>query len=621
MSRRDLLRFLAAGSAVSVVGCARSAPTPASARLLPADVRPYRLPRAPKPDVLPNPSGTFPLVPKAPRFPYFDDRDAVIRDARGISEAFERYIKAWFDGRVPAEVPREFLPKGMNETDYPSARLVRVEDIDVASQWSIRRARPISRAGYVGFFPDPNCSYLVVPAMYLPFGSRVVIEGEFPHARFFDVQVTPSFQPELYHYDGGVGVAEVPLVDADIEPLPGHVNPFRVGADRNSKRRGYRVELDMAIGDPVALNAAFRPPHFRAPGNRRIGAGLQYQGAWGAPGSNGHRRGLWDTGQLWLRYYAPDDVEDPYAGVALPRVRYELPDGRGFFVQFDTDSFNARANRVVAIPDEPPAEPIADMLQGPSMGWFKQTGIFRGVVGGIALGTRWGGGDYVRALDRGVAGRGSDLPAPSNYEQSATSATYIDYLVRSMCLGARKVVVLAGRLPTVPKTRGGSARMTAAQARYWSLVGYAVPSGWDFIKAFDKNAVIGSAVHAVMDEELVLDDKRRYLIVLSRPADRPRNATAANGITWVDWGPSAHISWTLRWLTVGPEWTDATAPTPQHLGRKGDYWEQDFDPAAISRNHHDGLLGDQLPRVHYLDAAAFEALDDEATWDSLPVWR
>ena len=86
----------------------------------------------------------------------------------------------------------------------------------------------------------------------------------------------------------------------------------------------------------------------------------------------------------------------------------------------------------------------------------------------------------------------------------------------------------------------------------------------------------------------------------------------------MDWGPSAHVSWTLRWLTVGPEWTDANAPTPQHLGRKGDYWEQDFDPNAIGRNHHDGLLGDQLPRVHYLDAAAFEALGKEVTWESLP---
>ena len=69
-----------------------------------------------------------------------------------------------------------------------------------------------------------------------------------------------------------------------------------------------------------------------------------------------------------------------------------------------------------------------------------------------------------------------------------------------------------------------------------------------------------------------------------------------------------------------PEWTDANAPTPQHLGRKGDYWEQDFDPNAISRNSHDGLLGEQLPRVHYSDAEAFEALGKEVIWESLPVW-
>jgi hypothetical protein len=42
-------------------------------------------------------------------------------------------------------------------------------------------------------------------------------------------------------------------------------------------------------------------------------------------------------------------------------------------------------------------------------------------------------------------------------------------------------------------------------------------------------------------------------------------------------------------------------------------------PVAMSRNH-DGLFGDQLPRVHYLDAEAFEVLGKEVTWESLPVW-
>lgn len=623
MLRRDVLRSLAALSAVAATGggAALAARRPRPALALPPDVQPYPLPPARPPVLLDNPPGTFFLAPRAPRFPYYEDRDAVLRDARGISDAFDRYVRAWFDGRVPAEIPDAFLPQGMNRADYPSARLLRAEDVAPEAQWAVRPARPITREGYVGFFPDPNVSYLVIPAMFLPFGHRVVLEGEFPHARFFDVQVTPSFQPELYHYDGGAGVAEVPLVDADIDPLPGHANPFRVGADRHASRRGYRVRLDMAVGNPVALNRAFRPPHFRQRGNRRIGGGLLYQGAWGAPGSNGHKRGLWDAGQLWLRYYAPDDGRGPLAGVPLPRLHYELPDGRGYYVAFDLAPFVARANCAVRIADEAPKEPKGEALQGAESGWYKQTGIFRGVVGGIALGTRWAGAEYVRALDRGVAGRGGELSAPSNYEQSATSATYVDYLVRGMRLGKRKVLVLTGRLPTVPTTRGGDARMVAAQARYWSIVGYAVPDGWDFLKAFDKDAVIGAAVHALMDEELALDAQRRYVIALSRPDDRPRNAMPANGVTWRDWGPSTEVSWTLRWLTVGPEWTDPRAPTPQLLGRKGDLWEPAFDPSAISSNTHRGLIGDFLPRLHYLDLEAFEGLGDAVSPETLPVWR
>jgi hypothetical protein len=53
------------------------------------------------------------------------------------------------------------------------------------------------------------------------------------------------------------------------------------------------------------------------------------------------------------------------------------------------------------------------------------------VIGGLAINSKWGGPEYVRQLDKGVAGLGFDLAAPNNYEQSATSATYIDYLVPS----------------------------------------------------------------------------------------------------------------------------------------------------------------------------------------------
>jgi hypothetical protein len=94
----------------------------------------------------------------------------------------------------------------------------------------VRRAGTIDFRAVLLQFPDPHCTYLLLP-LFAPFGSRVIVEGQFPHARFFDLQITPSFIPEAYH-DGYYGVGEVPIVDADIQPLPGSTNPFRPGADR-----------------------------------------------------------------------------------------------------------------------------------------------------------------------------------------------------------------------------------------------------------------------------------------------------------------------------------------------------------------------------------------------------
>ncbi len=633
MLRREVFKFFGAGGAVLASGCGTPQPSgPPSAALakLPPDVQPYRTAPATPPRTLPHPPGTVFFAPKAPVFPYYTDRDAVLRDAQGISDALERYINAWLAGRLThpnaAEIPKEFLPPGVNLTDFPRFRLVRAADLRPEDVWAARWARPITRAGYVGFFPDPNVTYLVIPAMLLPFGHKVVVEGEFPRARFFDLQVTPAFRPEDYRYDGGIGVAEVPIVDADIDPLPGHGNPFRLGANRNLDKRSWRVEFPMVIGDAMALNPAFRPPFFRGQGNVRYGSGLMFQGAWGAPGSNGHGRGLWDTGQLWARYYLPDrradGSVDPLAGVPLPRAWYETPTGERYFIAVDLEPYNRRANRVVQIPEGAPTiEPSDKRLSSARYGWNKQTGIFRAVVAGIALNTGWAPKEYVRNLDKGVAGRGSDLDGPAVLEQSATSATYIDYLVRGMELGRGKVVVLTGRLPTYPKTLRGDARFAGGEMRYWSLTGYQVPAGLDFAKAFDKNAVIGVAVHCVCDEEMVLDAQRRYVICLSRPQDRPANATAAAGVTWVDWGPSPEVSWTLRWLTVGPEWQGSNTPTPQKIGRKADWPEREWDPSAIGTNSHNGALGEYLPRIHYLDASEFAKLGQNVTMDRVPLWR
>jgi hypothetical protein len=633
-SRRNTLsRFVMALTCAGLLASCETVAPPnqvvSNALNLPPDVQPCALLAPLIPAVLPKPVGTIWLAPNAPIYPYPPDPDKINLQAKCISDALERYIKAWLDGRVPAQIPAAFIPPGVDVKRLRSFTLVKPDAVTPAQQWGVRPAGPIEFDKLKHSFPDPIVTYFLLPGMLLPFGAKVIVEGEFPHARFFDLQVTPSFDPRSYRYDGGIGVGEVPIVDADIEPLPRHVNPFRIGANRNASARRYRVVFDMAMGDPVKLNAAFRPPYFRDGGksggsngeiNTRVGSGIMFQGPWGAVKGFGHGRGVWGTGEIWGRYYLLDKTHDANAGVQLPKVTYQLPDGRPFFIQIDAQLFFEMATRTYKLDPTPPVEPhTRPRAFGVDAQWVKQTGIFRTLLTGIVINTNWSGMDYVRQLDRGVGGRGADLAPPNNYEQSSTSATYVDYLGRGMSLGKGKIAVLTGKLPTFPRTHNGEEIMQAAQMRYWSIVGYEVPLSWDFARAMmgADSRPSGLAVHEVFDENIVLNRDRNYIIVMSRPEDRPANATAANGVTWVEWGPSAMVAWTLRWLTVGPEWTAPMAPTAQKLGFRVDPAEPNYDPSLLP-NNHSGALGDYLPQVHYLAREAFEKMPSPLSGKQMP---
>jgi hypothetical protein len=599
------------GLGASAWALAAASPVNAQRRRSASPIQSY-----PAPTYIPDPPGTVWFAPSIPAYPQPIPAQRLIDDARRLSDALAGFITAWMDGRGPAVLPASVMPPGWNARDWPEWRLVRPDDVRPEQQWASRPAHTIDREALLGGFPDPNCTYLV-GALYAPFGSKLVIEGEFPHARFFDIQVTPSFDPKSYRYDGWGGVGEVPIVDADIEPLPGHANPFRVGARRDASLRGYRVEFDMAIGDPVALNAAFRPPHFRDRGNRRAGGAILHQGPYADPRGEGHKRGRWDHGWIWIRYYRPDASRGPWGGVAPPRASLVLPDGRAFWIQADARSFARRVNRAVR---PRPTSLAPTRLSGPEHGWSKQAGILRAIYSGFAIEANWAGKEYVRLFDRGAVARGSDLSAPNNYEQSATSCTYIDYLVRGMQCEQGHVVVLSGRLPLTPRTRAGDILMQHGEARYWSLTGYVVPEGWDMLGAItNPNYPAGLAAHCVMDEDVVLQAGRRYVIALSRPEDRPVNASPQAGVTWADWGLAGNISWTLRWMTVGPQWTSSSAPTPQTLGRRAEWAEESFDPGVLP-NTHGGAIGEHLPVVSYMTKADFEALGPQVRLGGLPLW-
>lgn len=124
------------------------------------------------------------FAPKAPPFPYFKDRNAVIAEAQSISDRLETYIKAWLDGKVPPEIPDELIPVAVDRTSFQHFVLRRPSEVDPQRVWSIRQAEQIDRKGLRGYYHDPHATYLVLPTFFAPFGSKVIIEANSRTAAF-----------------------------------------------------------------------------------------------------------------------------------------------------------------------------------------------------------------------------------------------------------------------------------------------------------------------------------------------------------------------------------------------------------------------------------------------------
>ena len=536
---------------------------------------------------------------------------AKIEEADRLSESLESYIRKWLKGEVPAKLPSGLLPPSIENEKTRDWTLCQPEKVTPEEQWYCRPANEIPEDFSKLYFlsPDNHCTYLKIMCL-APFGSRLVIEGDFPHCRFMDYQIMPPFDPRV-PCTGGMGAPEVPIVDVDIEPDNGHVNPFRVGADRRAKKRHYHVYFNLARGNAVELNPESHvPPRFRAPGNTRVGGPFTYTGSYGL--------GTIIPNLIWLRYYAPDHGTGPLAGVPLPKARLELSTGEKFWLKCDFSNMVRRQN--VAVPGfiTPPKDPASYI--GHTFGWLKMFGIWLVHAEGIGLVTTkpWGKlpkewvARPIRKADREHFRRGPEMPPPGNYECTASCCNYINYLVRPISLGKGKVIVLTGRLPKTPRTRNGETVMTKAECRYWSIAR----------TANSPDKVFPCILYGcLMDDEIVLDTQRRYAIVYSRKEDRPSNAIKAAGVTWQDWGPASMQVMNIRWLSVIREWhLPMYAPDEKNLPWVKTAWSQkNYDQNLVGRNKP-GFLGPYHPVIHYMTTEEFEALGSSVKPDSVPAW-
>ncbi len=528
-----------------------------------------------------------------------------------FSARLERQIRSWLAGEAPSLFPEGFFSRWVDNAKTHDWHLVAPGEVAPERQWYVIPAHDPSAALYQ-FSPDPHATYLKALVL-APLGSTLEVEGEFPHARFMDFQIVAPVDP-LFPQEA---MGEVPLVDVDIEPDPGHVNPFRLGGDRDAAKRRYHVTFALAAGNAAALNPdALRPPAFRAAGNTRVGGPFMLTSL-----GNGT---VIVPAVLWLRYYAPDSTAGPLGGVPLPRLALRLSTGEGFWTACDMSRVVELAGPVPRIAPSPPRDPYPFM--GADLGWFRMYDILLSHMEakGYRQAQPWGAlapaaaRATVRRNFRLMFNRGAEVSPPGDHASGPTCCPYNSYLVRPMSLGGGKVVVVAGRLPSFPATRAGQRTMTAGQVRFFSLTHQL---GADSEHNRGRH---GTPYGSLMDDEIVVDRERDYVIVLSRGEDRPSNARPELGVTWQEWGEPAAQTLVLRWLSVMPDWhLPEHAPDLRNLPWRLGAWSQDgYDPELVGRNRP-GLMGPYHPVLHYLSRQEFEGLGSDRAIRAadLPPWR
>ena len=108
------------------------------------------------------------------------------------------------------------------------------------------------------------------------------IHGEFPHARYFSFTI----------YDSDEGTDVVAFLDKEIQPDPGSINPYMIGADRNAKNRNYTIWITKeGITPPNKNNSITIPTDI-------------------------------ETLILGMRIYRPDEGTDTLGDAPLPEIEF-----------------------------------------------------------------------------------------------------------------------------------------------------------------------------------------------------------------------------------------------------------------------------------------------------------
>ncbi len=398
-------------------------------------------------------------------------------------------------------------------------------------------AQPIQKPN---LYPDVGSTYFVGQYI-LPAGASLTFHGKFPHERYFSWTMFKSVG------SGQIGPGDH-LRDVQIAADRGSVNPFLPRNRRDARRRAYTMHI---VAGPIA--------HVRA-------RNTIYTGSTDPTARVG----------MSVRNYLADRGMDGTGGVGLPTLTLNLAGG--------TKLQGAAACRVL----QPSKAKSTSTF--PAATWKQLVASSSDPVNAPALNpARW---ERFWNAQYSVAGVFISDPVkrtemyPPTDDGGFQSNPDTRYLTTAVSLKYGPVITVTGKLPTFPETLPSSIgwRPYPYQLGYWSLCTGSSP-------------VSGLGYDCVFDQQVPLRRDRRYTLVISRPADRPRNATPACGYRWLTFGkgenypdPAArsYVDYLyMRFMAPNPSW----AAAPQKVKTPGTEAK---------------VMGPYFPRSRYTTTAAFE---------------
>ncbi|HZE18043.1 MAG TPA: hypothetical protein VE197_21410 [Mycobacterium sp.] len=342
-------------------------------------------------------------------------------------------------------------------------------------------------------WPDTNTAFPNT-IISIPSGGKLVLHGQFPHARFFSFTVSSL-----------AGVIRSTISDADIVPDPGSINPYVAGANRNASNRSFTVTV---------LNEVPPSSGPRAP-NTVYGGATET-----APGAEM---------QLVERIYLADQGLTYQGGVRVPAPTYIAPDG----TVSTGDAACVAVDAVPGVQTAPNTNPIAwpettilRLLALPKTAAHRNNPAVNPPVWYKSIGNDWWLAPYWAGTP--LAYKIAALPFGTSFGLAANPASSYAFTWLDRDFGpnrnGRNIAVLRGRLPTTPDTYFRNRTMQGGtQLRYWGFCN-------------NEGLPSGAADLCLADQSIAINRQRFYTIVLSLPQDRPRNASRKCGVTWMNYG-------------------------------------------------------------------------------------